>query len=248
MCGFHGFQSLRLNRIPRRQVGILVLMAVAVCAAGSSNSLGQSNARHTLISPENFAALGFTGRMSPSDVFAFYRSAAKKNSTFHWVKHGIDDKCQSVQITAERTSVGHSNPSDRRTFKLEQFHDVMIVDGLIPSFPSANSSCGAKFVGNVLASLNCGGRERKDGKTVLDEFRDRFGPPDGISQLSMGSRAEWFCSSKVVTEQDFANLICRVTIDSTPVSYKLSFARNTSREAKQLEGQAALYQKNGCAL
>lgn len=218
---------------------------VATAAAGESAPPQTTNPRHGLISPEDFAAIGLNAGMSASDVFAHF-SSDKKNDIY-WRTSGIDANCQGVsELAVETILSGRTEESDRRAFKLvvhQRFDAVSLANG---------SQCSIRFVGEMMYSLGCRGRDRLGGKSsVMDEFVQSIGKPDHVAKNEFGSTAEWHCAS------DPAKRECKVTIEANEPpciiaeakticpGYVVGFARDYRLEQEKVDKQLAILRKQG---
>lgn len=199
--------------------------------------------KHALIGPDDFAAMGLTGKMRAPEVFALFNS--DKQNGISWQKTGIDTKCHSVSVAAEDIRPGQPPVSDRRAFRL------VLHQGLNIFNVAGSIGCSIRYMGEVLQTVSCYGSDQLGSNSVLESFRQRVGEADSTAKTGTGTTAEWRCSSaatqspcKVVIE---ANEHIRIVAGArTPFpQFKLSFERDYRPEQEKVNKQQALLRKEG---
>jgi hypothetical protein len=239
----------------------LVLIATHFLVAslsGAANAQSTSTPAHKLLGPDDFAALQLTAKTSASEVRSLF-SGDPQSTQFSWTKYGIDASCQKVQITAERSMGGRVVQTDPRAFKLVTDQDFMVMKKGVPGFMGSGTACSVKFMGEMISAIMCSGFDGTEGsKTVLEQFRDRFGEADRVVKGPTATVAEWHCPSGVPRDDmDYrAKFRCIVEIRSEPHfcgenktcrRYQLNFQRNVNDDAKKMREREELLQKNKCA-
>ena len=200
--------------------------------------------KHALSGPDDFAAIGLTGKMTATEVFALFNS--DKQNGISWRKTGIDAKCQGVAVTAEDIRPGQPTTADRRAFKLVLHQEFDIYNA------AGTSGCSIRYIGDVLQSVSCYGPDRREGNnTVLESFRQRVGDADSTVTAGSGMSAEWRCSSaatqppcKVVVEASEAFCIVAGSKTACP-QYKVNFERDARPEQDKINKEQALL-RGGC--
>ena len=199
--------------------------------------------KHALIGPDDFAAIGLTGKMTAPEVFALFNS--DKQNGISWRKTGIDTKCQGVSVAAEDIRPGQPPVSDRRAFRLVLHQELDIFNA------AGSSGCSIRYMGEVLQTVSCHGSDQLGSNSVLESFRQRVGEADSTVKTGTGTTAEWRCSSaatqppcKVVIE---ANEHIRIVAGvRTPFpQFRLNFEKDYRPEQEKVNKQQALLRKEG---